>query len=51
MVIIILEVINMKEQGCKEECKPKQEKNVEFAKELCSNENKRKEQQNKEKQQ
>jgi|GEM_PF-2321124 len=43
--IIILGVMNVKEQDCKKE--QKQNKNVEFAKEIFSNENKKNEKQNK----
>lgn len=50
MAIIILEVIIMKEQECKEQCGQKQAKNVEFAKEIFNNETKKTEKQNKEKQ-
>jgi len=50
MAIIISEVINMKEKECKQECNQKQNKNVEFAKEICNNVNKKNEKQNKEKQ-
>ena len=41
-------MINMKEQKCKQENK-KENKNVEFAKEIFNNENKKNEKQNKEK--
>jgi len=44
MAIILLEVINMKEQKCKQD--KKENKNVEFAKEIFNKENKK---QNKEK--
>ena len=40
----------MKEKECKQECNQKQNKNVEFAKEICNNENKKNDKQNKEKQ-
>jgi|GEM_PF-2587208 len=50
MAIIILEVISMKEKECKQECNQKQNKNVEFAKEIFNIENKKNEKQNKEKQ-
>ncbi|GMA97676.1 hypothetical protein PIPA1_04760 [Pelosinus sp. IPA-1] len=46
MAIILLEVINMKEQKCKQEQNRKENKNVEFAKEIFNKENKK---QNKEK--
>jgi len=50
MAIILLEVKNMKEKECKQECNQKQNKNVEFAKEIFNNENKKNEKQCKEKQ-
>lgn len=40
----------MKEQERKQECNQKQNKNVEFAKEICNNVNKKNDKQNKEKQ-
>ena len=39
----------MKEQECKQECNQKQTKNVEFAKEIFTNEKKKSEKQTKEK--
>jgi len=42
-------VINMKEKECKQEQNKKQNKNVEFAKEIFNNENKKNDKQNKEK--
>jgi hypothetical protein len=39
----------MKEQECKQEQNKKQNKNVEFAKEIFNNENKKNDKQNKEK--
>jgi len=40
----------MKEKECKQECNKKQNKNVEFAKEIFNIENEKKEKQNKERQ-